>query len=166
VPTRRMISGPITVIVLAAAVGGCVDGPPATATASPGSPATSPGSPISPPTAAAVASATGTPGARAELPAGFPIPDGAVRTAAEGDEDLAARWTAEITGAAAYAYFVAALPAAGYGIEELIPGGTAAIIRLLGSGGEPWILILTGMDPLLIELRRDRDSAIGGDRDP
>jgi len=104
------------------------------------------------PTATVPATATVAPTPRPTVPADFPLPAGAVPVAVPADGEILARWTVQLSGAAAYDHFVAALPGAGYAIEELIPGGTAAVIRLRGPGGASWLLILSGRDPLVIEI--------------
>lgn len=161
-PARAAIAS--VVLVLAAA--GCVDVPRATPPGSGRSPGAS-----SPPVSSRLSpdpteTAFATPSAWADIPAGFPVPAGAVRVVAPRDDDLLARWSSQISGADAYAYYTSSLPAAGYPIEELVPGGTAAVIRFRGPGDEAWVLILSGVDPLTIELWRDPSSAIGGDGDP
>lgn len=89
-----------------------------------------------------------------ELPADFPVPDGLAQVSPSGDAlELVARWTSTRTGAAIYNEFVAALPAAGYEIRELVPGGAAAVIRIDAPAGGVWELSLFGRDPLTVELR-------------
>lgn len=110
-----------------------------------------------------VATAGGTPGPG--VPADVPIPEGSVRLDVGAEDGLLATWSVALNGADAYAWFGEALPAAGYPIEELIPGGTAAIVRFRGRDGAAWLLILRGMNPLIVELRVDDTSASDGDVD-
>lgn len=158
---------PVAVAILgfAFAIAGCAGRIPVTPSASSLGPV--PTGPTGPIVAASGASSlptwTAVPSAGPELPAGFPVPVGAVPIDGPEEEDLLARWSVEISGASAYAFYAEALPAAGFAVVELIPGGTAAVIRFRGPLGAAWMLVLRGVDPLLIELRRDPGSAIGGD---
>lgn len=136
----------VGILTLAAGCGG----PQRTA----GIPSRAPASPASSPVVSASARPTDSASPRAELPAGFPVPDGLARVSPSGDApDLVARWTSTRTGAAIYNDFVAALPAAGYRIRELVPGGAAAVIRVEAPAGGVWELSLFGSDPLTVELR-------------
>jgi hypothetical protein len=68
-------------------------------------------------------------------PSGFPVMPGsdAVAPLPE-DPTLVARWTTAANGAQVYDFFVDALPDAGFEIDQLAPGGEAAIIRLTSPG--------------------------------
>jgi hypothetical protein len=92
------------------------------------------------------------------LPQRFPVMPGASRQLpAVADATLVARWTSDAPGPVAYAFYVDLLPAAGYPIVGLFPGGEAAVIRFRAANGGPLQLVLTRRgDGTLIELRLDR----------
>jgi hypothetical protein len=81
------------------------------------------------------------PGSEAVLP----LPD---------DPHLVARWTTRASGAQVYAFYVGALPAAGFQIDQLAPGGEAAIILVSLPAGPPLEVSLTAHgDGTRIDLR-------------
>jgi len=102
---------------------------------------------------------SGSPASRPDLPADFPTFPGA-RSALLPDDDpgLIAAWTTDQLGYAAYDFYVDGLPAAGYPIEGLYPGGEFAIIRFRGTGGAVWQVVVHGLiaEPVRIEVRLDR----------
>jgi hypothetical protein len=112
---------------------------------------------------AASTTTTGTPAGslveRQRLPPGFPVLPGA-RPAPLADDDpgLISAWRVEERGMAAYDFYVAALPAAGYRVEGLYPGGEWAIIRFRRADGVVWQLLVhgTGAGPVEVEVRLDR----------
>lgn len=117
------------VLSLACCLAGCA-GQGATGTASLGPPAT--------------ASASADPTAPAEVPAGFPIMPRSVAVEPLPTElGLLGRWTSAANGSEVYEFFVGALPAAGFRIVELLPGGSVAVIRLTTSSGAELDLELT-----------------------
>ena len=65
----------------------------------------------------------------AAVPEGFPVFPGAESVTPPAEAGLVARWIASADGAEVYDYYVEALPAAGFAIEQLYPGGDAAVIR-------------------------------------
>ena len=137
----------VGILALAAGCGG----PQPTA----GIPSRTPVSPAPSPVMSATARPTYRASPSVELPADFPVPDGlAAASPSAGDTtDLIARWTSTRTGAAIYNEFVDALPAAGYRIREVFPGGAAAVIRIDAPAGGVWELSLFGTDSLTVELR-------------
>jgi hypothetical protein len=92
------------------------------------------------------------------LPAGFPVVPGARPEALPGDDPMAiASWTSDEVGPVAYAFYVDALPAAGYPTTGLFPGGGAAIIRFATPTGATWQLVLTrDGEGTRIEVRLDQ----------
>ena len=79
------------------------------------------------------------------VPADFPIMPGSVAVEPLPEEPgLLGRWTSAADGSQAYAFFVEALPASGFRIDELLPGGSVAVIRFATAGGEVLDLQLTG----------------------
>ena len=79
------------------------------------------------------------------VPDGFPIMPGSVAVEPlPGEPRLLGRWTSPADGSQAYAFFVEALPASGFRIDELLPGGSVAVIRFATAGGEELDLQLTG----------------------
>jgi hypothetical protein len=80
----------------------------------------------------------------AGVPADFPIMPGSEAVVSLPDEPgLLGRWTSTANGAKVYAFFVEALPAAGYRIDELLPGGSVAVIRFSSASGVRLDLQLT-----------------------
>jgi hypothetical protein len=115
------------------------------------------------PSAAASADASATASAssveRAQLPEGFPVLPGAVPAAMpEDDLGLIAMWTSDQPGSATYDFYVTALPAAGYRILGLYPGGEWAIIRFALPDGAIRQVVAhdTGDGRAAIEVRWDR----------
>ena len=100
--------------------------------------------------------ASRTPGASisATVPAGFPLMPGSEAVLPLPDDpQLVARWTTTASGAQVYAFYVEALPAAGYQIDQL-PGGEAAIILVSPPAGPPMEVSLTAHgDGTRIDLR-------------
>ena len=108
-----------------------------------------------PSTPASAASA----GPRQPLPDGFPVLAGAVAVAMPGDDaDLIGLWRSDQVGSAAYDFYVQALPAAGYPIIGLYPGGTVALIRFQAPTGGVWQVVAhsSPADATTIEVRLDR----------
>jgi hypothetical protein len=104
---------------------------------------------------------SGAPGSSEErrpLPSGFPAMDGAVRMPLPADDPgLIALWESAEAGSASYDFYVAALPAAGYEIVGLYPGGGVALIRFRVQG-EIWQVVAHGAPDgqVAIEVRLDR----------
>jgi len=112
---------------------------------------------------AASTPSTGTPAGsgreRPSLPPGFPVLPGALAAPLPDDDaGLIAAWTSDERGSAAYDFYVIALPAAGYPVEGLYPGGEFAIIRFHLADGAIWQLLVHGTDshPVEVEVRLDR----------
>ncbi|HLA65855.1 MAG TPA: hypothetical protein VK600_04655 [Candidatus Saccharimonadales bacterium] len=105
------------------------------------------------PTASALASAM------PALPSNFPVLAGLTEDPPKSDPGLIASWTTAISGPRVYEFYLSALPAAGYRIEGLFPGGAVAIVRCRAAGDAIWQVVITG-DPMgmgtRIELRLDR----------
>jgi len=96
---------------------------------------------------------------RPPLPSGFPVLTGALAvTLPDDDPGLIGLWESEQVGSAAYDYYVNALPAAGYPIIGLYPGGDVALIRFKAPKGEVWQLIAQASADAgtRIEVRLDR----------
>lgn len=123
---------PVVLLLMLAACG-----PAATATSSLG--------------AAATASATPTPSSAgsplATPPTGFPVMPGSEAVASlPNDPQLVARWMSAANGALVYDFFVEALPAASFRVDQLAPGGEAAIITFSTPGGSQFAVSLTAQD--------------------
>jgi hypothetical protein len=92
----------------------------------------------------------------AGVPAGFPIMPGS--TAVEPlptEPGLLGRWTQPVNGSVVYRFFVDALPAAGFRVDQLLPGGAVAVIRFTTAGGDGLDLQLTAArDGTRIDLRQ------------
>jgi hypothetical protein len=132
-------------VLLAILVGGCATG----GTRSPSSSASSSFS--SEPSRSAVV--------RTPLPSGFPVVPGAAPVPPPDDDSgLIALWESDQAGSAAYDFYVDALPAAGYPIVGLYPGGAVAVIRFLVPDGQVWQMVAHGMEggTVGIEVRLDR----------
>jgi hypothetical protein len=120
------------------------------------------GSPSPPPQYDSGAPVTsGAPGSfeeRPPLPGDFPVVDTAVRMPLPPDDPgLIALWESGEAGSAAYDFYVAALPATGYPIVGLYPGGGVALIRFAVQG-EIWQVAIHGAPDgwVAIEVRLDR----------
>jgi hypothetical protein len=96
---------------------------------------------------------------RVALPSGFPVMPGTVSLAiAIDDPGLIAEWTSDRLGSAAYDFYAAALPASGYPIVGLYPGGEVAVIRFRARDSAIWQMVAHGgaTGTALIEIRMDR----------
>lgn len=104
---------------------------------------------------------SGAPGSFEErplLPIDFPVMDGAARMPLPPDDPgLIALWESAEAGSAAYDFYVASLPAAGYPIVGLYPGGGVALIRFRVQG-EIWQVVAHAATDgkVAIEVRLDR----------
>lgn len=98
-------------------------------------------------------------GASFSLPSGFPVLPGAEPVAVPRDDPgLIGLWETDQAGSAAYDFYAGALPAAGYPIVGLYPGGEFAIIRFQGPTGDVWQMVARGTPEgrVAIEIRLDR----------
>lgn len=147
---HRSFVTPTAVAMLAALAAGC---------------ALSPGASLMPSAPSTEASATvmeapaGSDSVRPSLPPGFPVMPGASPgRLPEDDPGLIAAWTSDQRGSAAYDFYVVALPAAGYPVEGLYPGGEWALIRFRLADGAIWQLLVHGTvaDPVEVQVRLDR----------
>jgi hypothetical protein len=96
---------------------------------------------------------------RTPLPSGFPVLAGATSVPpADDDPGLIALWQSDQIGSAAYDFYVNALPAAGYPIVGLYPGGAFALIRFRAPDGQVWQMVAHGTSDgtVAIEVRLDR----------
>lgn len=96
---------------------------------------------------------------RPELPANFPVLPGVTEVALPPDDlGVIARWTTDKVGTIAFDFYSDALPAAGYAVEGLHPGGEWALIRFTGPTGQLWQVVIHGLDlhTAQIEVRLDR----------
>ena len=97
-------------------------------------------------------------GLHPQLPIGFPVMTGAIGKPLPADDPgLIALWERDETGSSAYDFYVAALPAAGYPIVGLYPGGGVALIRFRAQG-EIWQVVARAAanGGVAIEVRLDR----------
>jgi hypothetical protein len=74
------------------------------------------------------------------------------------DPGLIGLWESDQAGSAVYDFYVDALPAAGYPIVGLYPGGGVALIRFRVPEGEVWQMVARGTADgrVAIEIRLDR----------
>ena len=80
-----------------------------------------------------------------DIPAGMPVMPGAeVVNAQPADPGHIARWMADDIGPDVYAFYLDALPAAGFAIEERFPGGNVAVMRFSTPEGTVLDLALVG----------------------
>ena len=134
IPLRRLLLVAIVTGMTACAAHG--------ATASLGEAETA--SPTSTPSDGVSPSAAGTP--LAAVPEGFPVSPGAEPVTPPADTDLLARWTTDENGADVYEFYLGALPLAGFAIEQLVPGGAAAVISFSTPDGEVFDVALTASE--------------------
>jgi hypothetical protein len=96
---------------------------------------------------------------RVALPDGFPVLPGAVPAPMPDDDPgLLGLWETDLVGSAAFDFYVNALPAAGYRVVGLYPGGEFALIRFGVPGGAIW-QVVTRATPdgrTAVEVRLDR----------
>lgn len=98
-----------------------------------------------------------TPDIRPGLPESFPVMPGAVAAELPADPTAIARWTVDRVGSAAYDFYVAALPKAGFRVAGLYPAERAAIIRFDAPDGEIWQLLAEQIgDATRITVRTDQ----------
>ena len=137
---RRSVVGTLALLVAISAIAGCAPGGAtieATATHSEASsPAPSSQSP------AATASPTQP---LPDVPA-LPLMPGAEAVDPPFEPGVIARWTVDAIGPDVYAYYLDALPAAGFVINGQLPGGNAAVIRFMTPDGAAFELTLVGQD--------------------
>ena len=149
---RRRLVVPL-VLAAAAACAGCGVAPGS------GSPSASIAGSPSPGIATATPPAAETPAARVPLPSGFPVLEGAAPEAMPDDDPgLIGLWSSDRLGSAAYDFYVTALPAAGYPIIGLYPGGEVALIRFGVADGAIWQMVAHGgaSGRVAVEIRLDR----------
>jgi hypothetical protein len=94
------------------------------------------------------------------LPDGFPVMPRAVpMPLPQEDPGLIGLWESDQVGSAVYDFYVDALPAAGYPIVGLYPGGGVALIRFRVPEGEVWQMVARGTADgrVAIEIRLDRE---------
>jgi hypothetical protein len=73
------------------------------------------------------------------------------------DPGVIAAWTVATEGSAAYEFYVAALPAAGFPVVGRYPGDNAAMIRFRVGPTRTWQLVAEHLDGgTLITVRTDR----------
>jgi hypothetical protein len=93
------------------------------------------------------------------LPIDFPVLEGAVPMPRPADDPgLIALWESDRQGSAAFDFYTVALPAAGYGVIGLYPGGEVALIRFVAEPGVIWQVVIHGAADgrVAIEVRLDR----------
>jgi hypothetical protein len=147
---------PLVLPLVLAAAAACAACGPAPGSGSPSASTT--GSP-SPGIATATAPAAETPAVRIPLPSGFPVLEGAAPEAMPDDDPgLIGLWSSDRLGSAAYDFYVTGLPAAGYPIIGLYPGGGVAQIRFAVPDGAVWQMVAYGGSNgrVTIEIRQDR----------
>jgi hypothetical protein len=96
---------------------------------------------------------------RVVLPSDFPVMPGAASAPMRDDDPgLIGLWESDQQGSAAYEFYAAALPEAGYRIVGLYPGDEVALIRFGVPGGEIWQIVVrpAGDSRVAIEVRLDR----------
>lgn len=104
-------------------------------------------------------SPTPPPPQRTTLPSGFPVIGNAVPMPLPRDDPgLIALWESDRPGSSAYDFYVAALPAAGYRVIGLYPGGGVALIRFATAGDAVWQVVMHGAPDgrVAVEVRLDR----------
>lgn len=148
---RRLLVLSLAIAAAACAACGVGPGSGSPRASTPGGP--SPGLATSmPPSAAASVE-------RLPLPSGFPVLEGAVaEPLPDDDPGLIGLWTSDRVGSATYDFYSTALPAAGYPIVGLYPGGAVAQIRFTVRDGSVWQMVALGglSGRVRIEIRVDR----------
>jgi len=134
---RRSVAGTFALLI-AAGVAGCIPGATAEPTVSPTLSASA--APSAPPMES--------PGALPsvpDVPPGLPVmPDAEPADPLPADPGLIARWAVDAIGPDVYAFYLEALPAAGFAIRDEFPGGNVAVIRFTTPDGTTLDLSLVG----------------------
>ena len=99
-----------------------------------------------PPSSPSARTSAGVSDTPAAVPEGFPVGPGAEPVTAPADANLLARWVTDENGADVYDFYIEALPVAGFEIEQLVPGGAAAVISFSTPDGEVFDVALTASD--------------------
>ena len=73
------------------------------------------------------------------------VPGAVPASPQDSDPGLIALWESDQAGSAAYDFYVDALPAAGYPIVGVYPGGEVALIRFLAPDGQVWQMVAHGL---------------------
>jgi hypothetical protein len=96
-------------------------------------------------------------GVRPTLPPGIPVyPRATAEPLPSDDPAVAGRWKTADLGSAPYDYYADELPASGFPVVGLYPGGGGAVIRFM-AGGTGWqVEILPAGEWLRISVRLDR----------
>jgi hypothetical protein len=136
---RRSTAGTVAMLIAAGAAA-------CTAPGGTSQPTLTPAASGAPSSSASAATPTATP--LATLPAvpdGLPVMPGAVAVDPPSTEPaVIARWLADAIGPDVYAFYLEALPAAGFAIQERFPGGNVAVIRFGTPDGQTLDLALVG----------------------
>lgn len=136
---RRSVAGTFALLIAATAIPGCNPGATAEPTIAPT---------VSASAAMPSAPSTQSPGALPsvpDLPAGMPVmSDAEPADALPADPGLIARWTVDAIGPDVYAFYLDALPTAGFAIQDEFPGGNVAVIRFSTPDGTTLDLSLVG----------------------
>ncbi|HET6746002.1 MAG TPA: VOC family protein [Candidatus Limnocylindria bacterium] len=111
-----------------------------------GSPGPSAPAPQVSATPSALATSASSEGPSSAVPDGFPVIAGAGSVTFPADRNLLARWLTDANGAQVYDFYVEALPPAGFEIEQVAPGGAAAVIGFRAPDGRLLEIALTASD--------------------
>ena len=134
---RRPAAGTFALLTVAIALASCVPG----ATTQPSS--TPRGVPTAGPSSAPPASPSPV-SSQPDVPAGLPVMPGAEAAQPPLDPGTIAQWSVDAIGPDVYAFYLEALPAAGFTVTDRFPGGNVAVIRFTTPDGAAFDLSLVG----------------------
>ena len=147
---RRSVGGTIATLLIPIAATGCAPAATVVPSFTPTATRSADAQPVLPTGSPSLPSMPG-------VPAGLPVIPGAqVVDPQPADAGHLARWIVDAIGPDVYAFYLDALPAAGFAIEKRFPGGNAAVIRFSTPDGTTLDLALVGEgdgDQTRIDLR-------------
>ncbi|HEX6139668.1 MAG TPA: hypothetical protein VF013_04290 [Candidatus Limnocylindria bacterium] len=142
-PSRLPLVMTIALVALLIAAAACGVSSTSVPTASPSAASSPQASAASPTGNQSTAPSADASAAAIVLPDGFPVMPGAVADDPPRHADAAASWQTQAIGPDVYDWYVENLPLAGFPIDGLYPGGTAAVILFSTPDGDALQVAIT-----------------------